>query len=103
MNFKTDSRKALLAGVALVGCLGFAFNAQAQTCTVDNWTGASTGVANADAGTQGGDNRRYGGPCGLRVDLDGTARYVADDSPASESTYIARFYTLTWKMPVATR
>ncbi|WP_376691191.1 hypothetical protein [Wenzhouxiangella sp. EGI_FJ10409] len=93
MNLKTDSRKALLTGVALVGCLGFAFNAQAQTCTIDNWTGASTGVANADTGTQGGDNRRYGGPCGLRVDLDGTDRYVADDSPASESTYIARFYT----------
>lgn len=93
MNLKTDSRKALLASVALVGCLGFAFNAQAQTCTIDNWTGASTGVANADTGTQGSENRRYGGPCGLRVDLDGTARYVADDSPAGESTYIARFYT----------
>lgn len=93
MNLKTDSRKALLAGVALVGCLGFAFNAQAQTCTIDNWTGANTGVANADTGTQGGDNRRYGGPCGLRVDLDGSDRYVADDSPAGESTYIARFYT----------
>lgn len=93
MNLKTDSRKALLAGVALVGCLGFVFNAQAQTCTIDNWTGAGTGVANADTGTQGGDNRRYGGPCGLQVDIDGTARYVADDSPQSEGTYIARFYT----------
>lgn len=91
MNFRMDSRKALLAGIALTACLGFALNAQAQTCTVNNWASA-TALADADAGTQGNDNRRYGGPCGLQVDVDGTARYVTDDSPSSESTYIARFY-----------
>lgn len=96
MKLMTDGRKALLAGVALVACLGFAFNAQAQTCTVANWAGGATGLSDADAGTQdndGGTNRRYGGPCGLQVDVDGSARFVTDDSPANETTYIARFYT----------
>lgn len=92
MNFKMDSRKALLAGIALTACLGFAFNAQAQTCTISNWASA-TGLSDADTGTQGATNRRYGGPCGLQVDIDGTARYVTDDSPAAEGAYIARFYT----------
>ncbi len=91
MNFKMDSRKALLAGIALTACLGFAFNAQAQTCTVSNWASA-TGLSDADAGTQGATNRRYGGPCGLQVDVDGTVRHVTDDTPATEASYIARFY-----------
>lgn len=93
MKFSIDGRKALLTGVALAACMGFAFNAQAQTCTVQNWAGGQTGLSDADAGTQGSENRRYGGPCGLQVDVDGTARFVADDSPQSEGTYIARFYT----------
>ena len=92
MKLMTDGRKALLAGVALVACLGFAFNAQAQTCVVSNWAGGATNLTDADAGTQGASNRRYGGPCGLQVDIDGTARFVSDDSPQSETTYIARFY-----------
>jgi len=93
MKFMTDGRKALLAGVALVAGLGFALNAQAQTCVVSNWAGGATNLTDADAGVQGGDNRRYGGPCGLQVDVDSTARFVSDNSPQSESTYIARFYT----------
>jgi hypothetical protein len=92
MKLMTDGRKALLTGIALVGCLGFAFNAQAQTCTISNWAGGPTNLSDADTGTQGGSNRRYGGPCGLQVDIDGTERYVSDDSPQSETTYIARFY-----------
>lgn len=92
MKLMTDGRKALLAGVALVACLGFAFNAQAQTCVVSNWAGGATGLSDANAGTQGSSNRRYGGPCGLRVAVDGSARYVSDNSPDGETTYIARFY-----------
>ncbi|RFF30799.1 hypothetical protein [Wenzhouxiangella sediminis] len=92
MKLMTNGRKALLAGVALVGCLGFAFNAQAQTCTISNWAGGATNLADGDTGTQGASNRRYGGPCGLQVDIDGTQRFVSDNSPQSETTYIARFY-----------
>jgi len=83
--------KAALSGIALAGLLGFAMNAQAQTCTTANWSGA-TNLGDANTGTQGASNRRYGGPCGLRVSLDGTARFVSDDSPTAESSYIARFY-----------
>ncbi len=82
--------KGLLAGVALSAMLGFSINAQAQ-CTIANWTDA-TGLTSAAAGNQGTNNRRYGGPCGLRVPLDGTSRFLTDETPAAESTYIARFY-----------
>ncbi len=84
--------KTLISGVALSALLGLSLNVQAQTCTIANWD-AATGLANADAGTQGGSNRRYGGPCGLRVQQDGTARFLTDNSPAAELSYIARFYT----------
>ncbi|RFF28115.1 MULTISPECIES: hypothetical protein [unclassified Wenzhouxiangella] len=89
MKLMTDGRKLLLAGVALTACLGFALNAQAQTCTTGNWFDVEGSPA---VGKQDGDNRRYGGPCGMRVQVDGTPRYVADDSPGDEATYILRFY-----------
>ena len=84
--------KTMIAGVALSALLGFSINAQAQTCTIANWDSA-TGLAVGDTGLPGSNNRRYAGPCGLRVDLDGTPRYLTDNSPATETTYIARFYT----------
>ena len=87
--------KTLISGVALSALLGLSLNVQAQTCVVSNWD-AATGLADADAGTQdtaATNNRRYGGPCGLRVAVDGTERIVTDNSPSAESTYIARFYT----------
>jgi len=82
--------KTLIGGVAAAALLGLSINAQAQTCVVSNWTSA-TGLADADAGTQGGSNRRYGGPCGLRVPGGGAA-YVTDETPSAEGSYIARFY-----------
>lgn len=84
--------KTLISGVALSALLGLSLNVQAQTCVVTNWDSA-TNLTNANAGTQGGANRRYGGPCGLRVAVDGTERIVTDNSPTAEATYIARFYT----------
>lgn len=90
MKYQTTT-KSLIAGVALSAFLGFSINAQAQTCTISNWDD-STNLTDAATGTQGSSNRRYGGPCGLRVQMDGTARYLTDNSPAAESTYIARFY-----------
>lgn len=86
-------RRILIAAAALAICLGFAVSAQAQTCVVSNWAGGATALTDGDAGTQGASNRRYGGPCGLRVAVDGTQRFLTDNSPASETTYIARFYT----------
>jgi len=82
--------KTLIGGVAAAALLGLSINAQAQSCVVSNWTSA-TGLADADAGTQGGSNRRYGGPCGLRVPGGGAA-YVTDETPSAEGSYIARFY-----------
>jgi hypothetical protein len=92
MTFFTKVRTALPLGVVFAAAMGFSVNAAAQTCTVDNWQGGSPGLSNSDAGTQGSSNRRYGGPCGLRVPLGGSAAYVADDTPGGETTYIVRAY-----------
>ena len=83
-----------LAGAGLGLCLvAGAGTAMGQvTCTIENWTGAPTGLSNANAGTQGANNRRYAGPCGLRVPVDGTARFLTDPSPNGESSLNARFY-----------
>jgi hypothetical protein len=63
---------------------------QAQTCTTENWD-EEVNLSNADAGVQDSDNRRYGGPCGLRVQA-GLDRYLRDLSPVGEPSYIVRFY-----------
>jgi hypothetical protein len=91
MKLMTNGRKAILAGVALVACLGFTLNAQAQ-CTVTNWQGGQTVLTDADAGTPDDGHRRYGGPCSVEVPAEGTAAYVSDNSPLDETAYIARFY-----------
>lgn len=91
MKLMTNGRKAILAGVALVACLGFTLNAQAQ-CTVTNWQGGQTVLTDADAGTPADGHRRYGGPCSVEVPVEGTAAYVSDNSPLDENAYIARFY-----------
>jgi len=84
--------KTIMIGSAAAAFLGFSMNAQAQpACTVDNWT-AAVGLADADTGYQGNDNRRYGGPCGLRVPFDGETRLVMFESTQGEVDYIARFY-----------
>jgi hypothetical protein len=83
--------KTFFSGIALTALLGLSLNVQAQTCTVDNWD-EQANLADANTGTQSGSNRRYGGPCGLRVALDGTPRYLTDLSPVGESSYIVRFY-----------
>jgi hypothetical protein len=88
--------KTLLGGAAVAALMGLSFNAQAQTCVVSNWLGGPTGVSDTNAGTQdtaATNNRRYGGPCGLRVPVSGAAAFVTDDTPSAEGTYIARFYT----------
>ena len=85
--------KTMMIGSAAVAFLGFSLNAQADLpeCTVDNWDSAP-GLSDADTGFQTGDNRRYGGPCGLRVAFDGEDRYLINDTPSNEQSYIARFY-----------
>lgn len=60
-------------------------------CSLFNWS-FSVGLFDSDTGNQGPDNRRYSGPCGLRVPLDGAVRLVGDQSPILESQYLATFY-----------
>src|SRR5690625_180721 len=92
MKLTKNLRKMILAGAALAVCTGFALNAQAQDCTVDNWD-VQQGLADSDTGTQGANNRRYGGPCGLRHGPDRNESYDCAASPNGETSYIARFYT----------
>lgn len=104
MNCVKNGRKLLLASVALATGLGFAFNAQAQTCTVANWDAAPNLVdgadnASGDVGTQPNGFKRYGGPCGVTVPFGSPSAYVenssqggAGTSPLDEAFYIGRFY-----------
>lgn len=92
------------AGLALsAGLLAFSANGLAQVsssadCVVSNWT-TPTSLTDADAGIQPDGFKRYGGPCGLRVDMNGSPRVLTDESPLSESTYIARFYAFLDQAP----
>ena len=91
------ARNGLVAS-AMVGLLmaGWSVSASDQTCTTTNWSssvGLEDGVSDAtgNVGTPP-SFRRYAGPCGLRVPMDGTPRYLVDESPIAETSYIARFY-----------
>ncbi len=87
-SMQTLAGLALAAGAALV----FSMNLQAQDCTIENWSD-SFGFDNGNpAGTQGAANRRFAGPCGLRVPIDGEQRYLVDESPVDEQSYNVRFY-----------
>jgi len=88
--------KIAAPAVVLAGALGFAVSAQAgdfpPDCTIANW-GDNVGLSDDFTGYQGSENRRYGGPCGLRVPFDDAgAAYLIDPSPMAEADYIARFY-----------
>lgn len=62
-------------------------------CTIGNWSSTVGMTANTfSVGKPGNSNRRFAGPCGLRVNVDGTARYLVDNSPSAETSYNARFY-----------
>ena len=65
--------------------------ADATNCTVDNWS-LAVELTDDNVGTQGANNRRYAGPCGLRVPVSGTLRYLQDDTPANEAVFNVRFY-----------
>lgn len=88
------SSKILIAGLIsawLTMGMSNAVLAQTQNCTFENWS-TSVGDDNLRAGSQGAGNRRFAGPCGLRVQLAGSEAYVQDESPTSESTFNVRFY-----------
>lgn len=103
INMIRKARAGLLlsgfAGLVLVAGPG---SVLAQTCTITNWqvndNPASVGLTEANVGTPAqsfeatGNFRRYGGPCALRVPVDGQPRYVRDGSPSDEASYNARFY-----------
>ncbi|QOC21778.1 hypothetical protein IC757_12120 [Wenzhouxiangella sp. AB-CW3] len=94
MNRTRRLARCLLIGSAAAAFLGLSLQAHAlPTCTVERWTNSLTeGLDDSNTGYQGSGNRRYGGPCGLRVPVDGSERYVGTDSPNNETTYKARFY-----------
>ena len=91
-------RDGLIAS-AMVGLLmaGWSVSTSAQTtCTTANWTNV-VGLVNGDSNATGDVGtppafRRYAGPCALKVPVNGVARYVTDESPNAETSYIARFY-----------
>lgn len=84
--------KSILSGLAISACLGFAINAQAQSCTILNWAGGAVNSAELFAGAPASGNRRYAGPCSMRVNVNAAPAYVVDNSPIAEQGYIARFY-----------
>lgn len=90
---KRSISKGLLVGLSAAGLLLGATTVQAQNgpCTLNNWS-AKVGDTNLSAGTQGANNRRYAGPCGLRVSLAGSEAYLTDNSPVAETVFNTRFY-----------
>ena len=92
-NFKIMTLRAStvlwLFTLGMTWPLGHAF---AQTlCTTSNWSSV-VGEANLGAGEASSTNRKYSGPCGLRVTLNGSESYVQDDNPLNETTFNTRFY-----------
>lgn len=84
--------QSLVVGAAAALILALApVNGQAQVCTTANWSNGGGVVGVVSTGTQGVSNRRFAGPCAARM-LGGSANYLVDDSPASEGSYIVRFY-----------
>lgn len=94
MKWMTNSRKLLFAGAALAASFGLVLSAQAQTCTIANWSGSPVGGLNdTDNANKPPSNPRYAGPCSLEVPVAGSAAHVIDNSPTSDTGYIVRFYT----------
>jgi hypothetical protein len=82
-----------VVAVAVTCAFGFAMTAQAQSCTISNWEGGATNLSNNDSGLPTDGFRRYAGPCSLEVPIDGTPRFLTDNSPSGdENQYIVRFY-----------
>lgn len=75
----------------LAGAVCLSGPTHAQDCTVAPWS-SSVGLTDSDVGTPNEGIPRFSGFCGLSVPIDGTARYLTDDSPVMEPSYDARFY-----------
>lgn len=97
---KYSKSKILFVGVVVVACFLIAGNALAQgpTCSMARWSakvGTTTDLEisdNPSVGVQGSSNRRYAGPCGMRVKLQGVEAYLTDNSPGDETVFNVRFY-----------
>lgn len=81
---------------ASASLMGIAHAAAEVRCTVGNWSNA-VGLTDANVGVPSASNRRYTGPCGLRVPIVSTPAYVentddAEGNALGESIYYARFY-----------
>ena len=85
------SRNLTIAGLATAFSLFGNVAMADDPCTIGNWSSA-VGLDNDAVGEPSANNRRFAGPCGLRVNVDGTARYLVDDTPSGETSYNVRFY-----------
>ena len=92
MNLK-QFRAFILAGISAMLVVGVPVVARAQTavCTTNNWSSV-VGATELSAGVASATNRKYSGPCGLRVNLNGAESYVVDDNPLNEDVFNVRFY-----------
>lgn len=92
MNLK-QFRAFILAGISAMLVMGVPVVARAQTaiCTTNNWSSV-VGATELSAGVASATNRKYSGPCGLRVNLNGAESYVVDDNPLNEDVFNVRFY-----------
>lgn len=91
MKIRAKFSRAVCAAQFLAGAVLLAATVQAQDCTVSPWS-SSVGLTDSDVGTPNEGMARFSGFCGLSVPVDGTARYLTDDTPFGESAYRARFY-----------
>lgn len=91
--------KGVLAGIGVIGLMLGANPVYAQNgpCTLENWT-SKIGETNMEVGTPAnGSNRRYSGPCGLKIGLNGEEAYLINAAPAAnaprdEDKFNVRFY-----------
>lgn len=92
-----NGKRFLGSAAACLVLVGWALSASADVgCTVANWDDKE-GLSDSNVGTQGADNRRYFGPCGLRVPFGGSESWLENRqdgsaNPLNEASYRVRFF-----------
>ncbi len=92
MRYKITSFVVLAGALGLLGTFFSPTPVLAETaCSVQNWD-ASEGLDDSNTGTQGGSNRRFFGPCGLRVAFGSGERWLENNRATGGSTIDADTY-----------
>ncbi len=92
MRYKITPFAVLAGALGLLGTLFSPTPVLAETaCAVQNWD-ASEGLDDSNTGTQGGSNRRFFGPCGLRVTFGSGERWLENNRAMGGSTIDADTY-----------